>query len=280
MSTAMQITRRATVALMALILGNAAVLQPASAELASVGESTLDNLKGKSILLAGATGNNGQYVLSRLYDLGLNVRAMSRDVEDARDEFGTRYDWVKADVLDPASLTAAMDGVDVVISAVAASMNPFASKGPEEIDYQGTKNLAAAAVAAGATRFVIITSSSSGERDHFLNTIGKDVLIWKGKAEEVLVASGLEYVVVGPAAIDDSPGGEKAISIIPRSEYERGMSIGRHDLAAVVIAAAGHPDAVNRVFTATNSEGAASDAWLASFATLPTDLNLPQYADE
>jgi uncharacterized protein YbjT (DUF2867 family) len=91
----------------------------------------------------------------------------------------------------------------------------------------------------------------------------------------VLVDSGLEYVVVGPAGIDDSPGGTKAIALIPRSEYERGMVIGREDLAAVVIAAAGDPDAANRVFTATNKEGPASDAWLDLFATLPTELNLP-----
>ena len=112
-------------------------------------------------------------------------------------------------------------------------------------------------------------------KDHFLNTIGGDVLIWKGKAEQVLVNSGMEYVVVGPAGIDDSPGGEREIQLIPRSEYESGMFIGRHDLAAVVIAAAGHPDAANRVFTATNADNPASADWLFSFASLPTELNLP-----
>ncbi len=180
----------------------------------------------------------------------------------------------------PETLAAAMKDVDVVISAVAASMNPFSSNKPIKADYEGTKNLAAAAVAAGATRFVIITSSSSGVRDHFLNTIGSDVLIYKGKAEQVLVDSGLEYVVVGPAAINNSPGGEVAISLIPRSEYELGMAIGREDLASVVIAAAGHPDAANRVFTASTTDAPASDAWLDRFAVLPSDLDLPVYDDE
>jgi uncharacterized protein YbjT (DUF2867 family) len=244
---------------------------------ASIGAEALASLQGKTILLAGATGKNGHHVLQQLHALGLNVRAMSRDVEDAKEEFGAQYNWVQADVTNSESLVAAAKGVDIVISAVATAM-PFGGNRSEKVDYEGTINLSNAARAAGASRFVIITSSVSGTKKHFLNTIGGNVLIWKGKAEQVLVDSGLEYVVVGPAGIDDSPGGEQAIALIPRSEYQPGMVIGRDDLASVVIAAAGHPDAANRVFTATNKQGAASDAWLAAFRTLPTELNLP--ADE
>lgn len=249
--------------------------RPAGTEQTSVGDAALSNLQGKKILLAGATGKNGRYVLKRLGELGLDVRAMSRNIERAAENFGAEYDWVQADVTDAETLPAAVKDVDIVISAVATAM-PVGGNRPEMVDYQGTVNLAGAAKAAGATRFVIITSSSSGEKDHFLNTIANDVLIWKGKAEQVLVDSGMEYVVVGPAGIDDRPGGVEAISLIPRSEYVAGMFIGREDLAAVTIAAAGHPDAKNRVFTATNAEGAASEAWLDRFAELPTDLNLPE----
>ncbi len=241
---------------------------------ASPGDETLANLRGKTILLAGATGRNGSHVLRQLHDLGITVKAMTRNVERAIENHGSQYNWIKADVTQSETLIAAVDGVDIVINAV-ASATPIGSNRPELADYEGTKNLSKAAKDAGATRFVIITSSNSGVKDHFLNTVGGNVLIWKGKAEEVLVDSGMEYVVVGPAGIDDSPGGEKAISIIPRSDYQSGMFIGRDDLATVTIAAAGHPDAANRVFTATNADGAASDAWLSSFASLPTELNLP-----
>ncbi len=241
---------------------------------ASIGDESLANLQGKTILLAGATGKNGRHVLTQLHDLGLNVRAMTRNVERAIENHGSQYTWVKADVTEPETLTAAVEGVDIVISTVATAM-PMGSNRSEKVDYEGTLNLSNAAKAAGATRFVIITSSSSGVKDHFLNTIGGNVLIWKGKAEEVLVDSSMEYVVVGPAGIDDSPGGEKAISLIPRIEYRGGMFIGRDDLASVTIAAAGHPDAANRVFTATNADGSASDGWLFGFASLPIDLNLP-----
>lgn len=249
----------------------------AQAEQASIGEEALANLQGKTILLAGATGNNGRYILKRLDELGLNVRPMSRDIEDAAEEFGSQYDWVEADVTKPDTLTKAVEGVDVVISAVATAW-PIGSNRSEKVDYEGTINLSKAAKAAGATRFVIITSSSSGKTvtARILNTIGGNVLIWKSKAEQALVSSGLEYVVVGPAGIDDRPGGAKAINLIPRSDYVAGMFIGREDLAAVTIAAAGRADASSRVFTATNAEGPASDAWLGHFAELPTELNRPE----
>jgi hypothetical protein len=45
-------------------------------------------------------------------------------------------------------------------------------------------------------------------------------------------------------------------------------------LASVVIAAC-RSDAANRVFTATNADGVASDGCLSRFAELSADLNLP-----
>ncbi len=118
-------------------------------------------------------------------------------------------------------------------------------------------------------RFVIITSSVSGKKDHFLNYISADVLIWKKRAEEALMASGLEYVVVGPAAINDDPGGRKPIRMIPREKYQAGMAINRDDLATVVIAAAALPSAANRTFSVANGSGAATADWSRVFATLP-----------
>jgi uncharacterized protein YbjT (DUF2867 family) len=233
-----------------------------------VGPEAMAGLEGKTILLAGATGNNGSVVLQQLGDLGLKVRAMTRDAAAARKEFGERYEWVEADVTKPDTLKAATMGVDIVISAVATAW-PVGSNRPEKVDYEGTVNLATAAKAAGATRFVIITSSSSGQTDHFLNYIGGNVLIWKGKAEEALMASGLEYVVVGPTAMTDEPLGARKIRLVPRAEYVRGMTVSRADTAAVVITAAGLPAAANRTFSVLNADGAGTTAWRDQLAQMP-----------
>jgi len=233
-----------------------------------VGAEAVAALKGKTILLAGATGNNGSVVLQQLGDLGLNVRAMTRDATAARKKFGDRYEWVEADVTKPETLEAATRGVDVVISAVATAW-PAGSNRPEKVDYEGTVNLAKAAKAAGATRFVIITSSVSGKQDSVLNYLG-NMLIWKGKAEEALMESGLEYVVVGPTAMNNDPAGVREVRLIPRAEYTRGMAITRGDIAAVVITAAALPQAANRTFSVLNGDGAGTEAWRDQLAQMPS----------
>ncbi len=233
-----------------------------------VGPEALAALAGRRVLIAGATGRNGRVVLSLARDLGLTVRATSRDPAAARATHGDGVEWVAADVTDPASLAAATRGVDVVISAVATA-KPFGANRPELVDYEGTRNLVAAARAAGARRFVIITSSSSGKRRHFLNYIGGNVLIWKGRAEDELAASGLEYVVVGPARMNDEPGATRSIRLIPRADYRPGMTVTRADTAIAVLTAAGLPAAANRSFTVCNGDGPATAGWRDQFAALP-----------
>lgn len=233
-----------------------------------VGAAALAGLQGQNILLAGATGRNGSVVLRQLGQLGFRVRAMTRDAAGARAKFGSGHDWVEADVTRPETLVAATRGINIVISAVATA-RPFGVNRPEKVDYEGISNLTGAARAEGARRFVIITSSSSGAEKHFLNYIANNVLIWKGKGEAVLMDSGLEYVVIGPAAITDGAAGTREIRLIPRSGYTRGMTVDRGDLASVVIAAAGLPEAAKRTFTVHNGDGAARASWQDQFAGLP-----------
>ncbi len=256
----------------AVLLGLVAVSHVSAAGLDPqdlVGAESLANLRGKTVLLAGATGKNGRVVLRQLAAVGVRVRGMTRNVADARDEIGSQYEWVEADVTRPETLPAALQGVSVVISAVATAM-PLGANRPERVDYEGTVNLARAAKAAGATRFVIITSSVSGKKDHFLNYIGGDVLIWKGRAEEALMQSGLEFVVVGPTAMTDDPGGMHPIRIFSRDKYQSGMKITRDDVATVVIAAAGLPDAANRIFSVANGSGPAETDWHRRFKNMPS----------
>jgi uncharacterized protein YbjT (DUF2867 family) len=147
---------------------------------------------------------------------------------------------------------------------------PIGGNRPEKVDYEGTINLAKAARAAGARRFVIITSSSSGRTGGLMNMIGGDVLVWKGKAEEALIDSGVEYVIVGPARMTGEPGGRKRIRLIPRSQYVRSMTVTREDLASVVIGVAALPQAANRAFSVINTDEPADGAWQRDLESLPS----------
>ncbi|MDX2225467.1 MAG: SDR family oxidoreductase [Rhodospirillaceae bacterium] len=224
------------------------------------------------VLLAGATGKNGSQVLKALKALPgepFEVRAMTRDSAAAASKFGSDFaTWYEADVLKPETLAKVMDGVDFIIDAKAAT-GVLGDNRPEMVDYEGTKNMLAAAKAAGTVKkYVIITSSVSGQKDHFLNKVGRNVLIYKGMAEEALMASGIPYVIVGPAGMTDEPPG-KAIKLIPRAEYAAGMKISRIDTAAVCIAALTDPAADNRAFTVINGDGAYAEGWQEAFARMP-----------
>lgn len=223
------------------------------------------------VFLAGATGRNGSVILQSLMSLPgtpFEVTAMSRDVAKARARFAG-VAWVEGDVTQPDSLARAMQGgVDLIISAVASSSAEGPNR-PEAVDAEGTRNLIAAAKKAGARRFVIITSSVSGQADHPLNKRLGNVLMHKAAAEQALYESGLEYVVVGPSGMTDEPPGQRKIVLMPRSDYKPGMTIGRADTARVVIHALTDPQAANRTFTVAYGEGADDGAWKTEFASLP-----------
>jgi putative NADH-flavin reductase len=222
------------------------------------------------VLLAGSTGKNGSVVLKALNALPgepFDVRAMTRDTGAAVSKFGSIANWYEADVMKPETLTKVMAGVDYIIDAKAAT-GLFNDNRPEAVDLEGTKNMIAAAKAAGVKKYVIITSSVSGQKDHFLNKIGRDVLIYKGLAEEALVASGLNYTIVGPAGMTDEAAG-KEIKIIPRKDYVAGQKITRADTAIVCIEALTNAGAANKAFTVINGDGADTGAWKQSFAAMP-----------
>ncbi|WP_326825951.1 SDR family oxidoreductase [Streptosporangium sp. NBC_01756] len=65
------------------------------------------------ILVTGATGNVGRQAVSQLLDAGADVRALTRDPASAALPEGVEA--VRGDLADPASLDAALDGVESVL---------------------------------------------------------------------------------------------------------------------------------------------------------------------
>lgn len=145
------------------------------------------------ILVVGATGFLGAKIQRQLeQDSTITLRAMSRRGAPAGSI--TAVEWVRGDLMDPASLDAALKGVDVVVSSANGYM-----KETIEADFQGNKNLIEAAARAGVKRFVflsIVACDSAPEVPHFHA---------KKVAEDLIKASGLPYVFVrAPAFLDQS----------------------------------------------------------------------------
>ena len=50
--------------------------------------------------------------------------------------------------------------------------------------------------------------------DNFLNTMGGgNILLWKRKAEQYQVASGLEYTIIHPGGLKDEAGGKRELFV-------------------------------------------------------------------
>lgn len=71
-----------------------------------------------------------------------------------------------------------------------------------QVDWEGQKRQFDAAVAAGVSRVVVISSMGGTQPENSLNKIGDgNILVWKRKAEQYLVASGLTYTILHPGGV-------------------------------------------------------------------------------
>jgi dihydroflavonol-4-reductase len=110
-------------------------------------------------LITGANGFIGSHVTRFLIEQGEQVRVLVRPQSDRRLLEGLPIEFAYADLRDPSSLSAAVQGVQRVYH-VAADYRLWA-KNPQEIyesNVTGTRNLLAAAHLAGVSRFIYTSS--------------------------------------------------------------------------------------------------------------------------
>jgi (4-alkanoyl-5-oxo-2,5-dihydrofuran-3-yl)methyl phosphate reductase len=136
-------------------------------------------------LVTGATGKIGSRVAKGLVRRGESTRVFVRDTGKARTLYGDQVDVRAGDLADPASLSRAMDGVDVVFLVTA---------GP---DLAG-KDKAAAEVAkeAGVSRVVKLSTYDVGPN------VGTGA--WHREGEAAIRDSGIDFVFLQPSGFMDN----------------------------------------------------------------------------
>jgi uncharacterized protein YbjT (DUF2867 family) len=220
------------------------------------------------VLVAGATGRTGRLVVSNLLEQGYPVRALVRDMERGHEILGDGVEFSEGDVRDIDSLRAAMQGAASLIITIGSSRKD-PDNGPEFVDYGGVKNLAEAAADTGVQQVVLMSSAGVTHEDHVLNQMFNNVLIWKSRGEDALRDSGVDYTIVRPGGLMDSPGGETAV-VFEQGDSSTGM-ISREDVALVCIAALQAPAARNKTFEVFGSEEQAPNDWTNLYSDLQSD---------
>lgn len=148
------------------------------------------------ILVSGGTGLVGSEIVKELLRRGEKVGVLGRDAGKIESRYGTSVVAREADVRDPKALAEAMAGVHTVVNTVQFPTSPIEIPRRgwtfEQVDWEGTRNQVDAARAAGVKRFVSLSGVGA-------DPAAKET--WfraKGKAEQYLIDSGLEPVILRP----------------------------------------------------------------------------------
>ncbi|MDX2244781.1 MAG: SDR family oxidoreductase [Leptolyngbyaceae cyanobacterium bins.302] len=205
--------------------------------------------------VAGATGETGRRIVRELVDRQIPVRALVRNLDTAKTTLPEGVEFVMGDVLDKASLEAAIGDCTVVLCATGAKPG-FDPTAPYRVDYEGTKNLVDVAKAKGVEQFVLVTSLCVSQFFHPLNLFFL-ILVWKKQAEEYLQKSGLSYTIVRPGGLKNADYPHPPVRTVmskPDTLFEG--SIPRLLVAKTCVAALFTPAAQNKVVEIVARENA------------------------
>ncbi|KXZ44869.1 hypothetical protein GPECTOR_61g822 [Gonium pectorale] len=85
---------------------------------------------------------------------------------------------------------------------------------PEQVDWLGQKVQIDAAKAAGIKKVVLVSSMGGTDKENNLNKLGDgNILQWKRKAEQYLIASGLNYTIIHPGGLIDEADGQRELLV-------------------------------------------------------------------
>lgn len=112
----------------------------------------------KKILVTGATGKAGSRLVPRLARRGYKVRALVRDISVVNTAADLGVELVKGDLLNPSTLTKAVEGIDIVIH-LASFYKGATEEQCNRANIAGTEALAKAAINAGVKQFIFSSSN-------------------------------------------------------------------------------------------------------------------------
>jgi uncharacterized protein YbjT (DUF2867 family) len=153
-----------------------------------------------NVLVLGGTGHLGAQVVREVVQRGHHVRALVRAGAETGKLSALGAELVRGNLLDRASLDAALAGCDALITTAIGYSNRRKGDARGGADTRGNRNLVDAAAAAGVRRFVfcsVLTCDRAPSVPHF----------WHKKlVEDYLEERGVPFVALRPGAfLDQGP---------------------------------------------------------------------------
>jgi uncharacterized protein YbjT (DUF2867 family) len=195
------------------------------------------------VFIVGGSGKVARSLAQQLAARGHSPRSMYRDAEQAEElqALGSTPVYGSLLDLDVDGLAQLMAGSDVVVFSAGAG-----GKGGMEmtnaIDGKGLELAVAAAEQAGIKRFLLVSAFPEAFRGKRMPESFENYMAVKKRADVHLAESDLDWVILRPGTLLDSPGTGKVRTglAIPYGDVPRG------DVAATLLEIIGRP-AVNRI---------------------------------
>ncbi|MEU9314083.1 SDR family oxidoreductase [Streptomyces sp. NPDC048256] len=212
------------------------------------------------VLVVGATGSIGRGAVAAAQRHGLRPRALVRDVRRA-ERLLPGVDLVQGDVEDPASLHAAVQGVDAMVLAH-GSGGDARPDARAHVDYGGVRNLLR--VLDGARPRVALMTSIYATRSAVPGATP-----WKRRSERLLRAGGLPYTIVRPGWFDHAGPTQRRLVLEQGGTADGGVA--RDQIAETLVRSLLTSTALGKTFELTATEGEEATDWAELFDTLQTD---------
>ena len=195
-----------------------------------------------TIVIAGGHGRIALRLARLLTARGDAVRSLIRNRGHEAGVHATGAEAIVADMEKLDDLSEFVDGADVVVFAAGAGPG----SGPERkrtVDLGAAVKLLDAARRTGTRRYLMVSSMGAGNPASGAEAM-RPYLEAKAEADAALAASDLDWTIVRPGGLTDDPG----TGLVSVGELERGGTVTRDDVAAVLAGCLDEPRTVRKTF--------------------------------
>ena len=224
-----------------------------------------------TVLVAGATGRTGAWVVKRLQSHQIDYHLFVRSGAKALELFGPEIidKLTIGSIEHPEEIRAGLRHTDAVICAIGGNVTDPAFPPPSAIDRDGVKRLAKLAKEQGVRHFVLISSLAVTRANHPLNKYGQ-VLTMKLEGENevrrLYSEPGFSYTILRPGGLTDGPPLMHSMIFDTGDRIETG-AIRRSDVAEAAVISLFTPEAHNLTFELIEGEESPQSSLVQFFST-------------
>jgi len=190
------------------------------------------------VLIVGGTGGTGRLIVQEARVRGHEVVALIRSREKGA-SLGPVH-LALGDATDEATLAAALEGCDAVVSALGTPMSPF-----KEVTLLSTATTALirAMTSQKVRRLICITGMGAGDSkghggfifDRIFNPLMlRKVYVDKDRQEGLIRGSNLDWIIIRPSVLNDKPATGRIRTLTELLNFHGG-SISRADVAKFAV---------------------------------------------